>query len=43
MFIIIYPIRNPEIWGEGAGEFNPDRWLGSVERKDPTVGVYGNL
>jgi cytochrome P450 len=35
--------RNPEIFGEDADVFNPDRWLKSNEKKGPTLGVYGNL
>jgi cytochrome P450 len=35
--------RNPEVFGEDADVFNPDRWLQSNEKKGPTLGVYGNL
>ncbi|KAF9484508.1 cytochrome P450 [Pholiota conissans] len=35
--------RNTEVFGEDAHVYNPNRWLQQVEKKGPTLGVYGNL
>lgn len=36
--------RNKEVFGKDANTFNPERWLNDIlEKKRPTLGVYGNL
>lgn len=35
--------RNPDVWGDDADAFNPDRWMKDDEKEVITVGVYANL
>jgi hypothetical protein len=35
--------RLPQVWGEDANEWNPDRFLDAEIAKQTSVGVYGNL
>ena len=35
--------RLPQVWGEDADEWNPDRFLDTEAIKQTSIGVYGNL
>jgi len=36
--------RNKDVFGKDVNTFNPERWLNDIlEKKRPTLGVYGNL
>ena len=35
--------RLPEVWGEDAAEWNPDRFLNPEIPKQTSVGIYSNL
>ncbi|KAI6019151.1 cytochrome P450 [Pisolithus marmoratus] len=35
--------RNPDVWGDDADVFNPDRWMSDDGKEAATVGVYANL
>ncbi|KAK0222859.1 cytochrome P450 [Armillaria nabsnona] len=39
---IAYYNRNPTVWGSDADAWNPDRFLGELDKQTP-VGVYANL
>ncbi|KAJ7128780.1 cytochrome P450 [Mycena crocata] len=35
--------RNPDVFGQDAHVFNPERWLNDTVQMDTKIGVYGNM